>query len=153
MRDIYPGTFGSSYPRYLTNVNGTLFFSAVHPTYGRELWKSDGTEAGTVLVRDIRPGSTSSNPRYLVNVNGTLFFGAEHPSLGRELWKSDGTLEGTVLVRDINPGANDSDPRFLTNVNGTVFFSADNGRVTALLAAQLLCGTSGPARMAPTLRT
>ena len=44
-------------PRNLTNVNGTLFFTADDGTNGRELWKSDGTAAGTVLVKDISPGS------------------------------------------------------------------------------------------------
>ena len=41
----------------LTNVNGTLFFAADDGTHGNELWKSDGTAAGTVLVKDINTGS------------------------------------------------------------------------------------------------
>ena len=40
-------------PAVSTNVNGTLFFAANDGTHGRELWKSDGTAAGTVLVKDI----------------------------------------------------------------------------------------------------
>ena len=44
-------------PTSLTNVNGTLFFTANDGTNGTELWKSDGTAAGTVLVKDINPGS------------------------------------------------------------------------------------------------
>src|SRR5262249_8117031 len=52
----------SSSPRSLINANGTLFFVADEGTHGRELWKSDGTAAGTVLVADINPGSASSNP-------------------------------------------------------------------------------------------
>ena len=58
-------------------MNGTLFFTANDATTGRELWKSDGTAAGTVLVKDINPGSDSSGPSYLTNVNGTLFFTAD----------------------------------------------------------------------------
>ena len=73
---------------------------------GQELWKSDGTAAGTTLVKNIRPGSgTSSSPRELTNVNGTLFFVADDGVTGQELWKSDGTAAGTVLVRDIHPGS------------------------------------------------
>ena len=66
---------------------------------GTELWKSDGTESGTVLVEDINPGG-SSFPQYLTNVAGTLFFFANDGNSGQELWKSDGTATGTVLVKD-----------------------------------------------------
>ena len=51
MKDIN-GT-GSSNPGWLTNVNGTLFFLANDGVNGTELWKSDGTEAGTDFVKDI----------------------------------------------------------------------------------------------------
>src|SRR5207247_9023552 len=81
----------------LTNVNGTLFFMASDPASGTELWKSDGTEVGTVLVKDIRPGPDSSDPSNLTNANGTLFFTASDPASGRELWKSDiGRASGRV---------------------------------------------------------
>jgi len=43
-------------PSYLTDVNGTLYFSADDGAHGSELWRSDGTEAGTVMVRDLVPG-------------------------------------------------------------------------------------------------
>src|SRR5262249_3286128 len=56
--------------------------------HGRELWQSDGTQAGTVLVRDITVGPAGSNPLGLVNVNGTLFFTATDGFSGYELWKA-----------------------------------------------------------------
>jgi ELWxxDGT repeat protein len=59
--DILPGV-GSSRPIRATYVNSTLFFQANDGTTGGELWKSDGTNAGTVLVKDIQPGIASSNP-------------------------------------------------------------------------------------------
>src|SRR5204863_9204611 len=90
-------------PYGLTDVNGTLFFAGFDPANGTELWKSDGTAAGTVLVKDINPGSGGSGPDGLTNVNGTLFFRAFRTN-GPELWKSDGTAAGTALVRDINRG-------------------------------------------------
>jgi ELWxxDGT repeat protein len=116
----------TSLPFNLTNVNGTLFFKADDGTHGRELWKSDGTTAGTVLVKDINPGGADSYPSDLTNVNGTLFFTADDSTHGRELWKSDGTTAGTVLVKAIRPGVSSS-PSDLTNVNGTLFFTADDG--------------------------
>jgi ELWxxDGT repeat protein len=121
VKDIFPGYYSnsngtfpnSSDPGYLTNVNGTLFFTANDGVHGDELWKSDGTAAGTVLVADISPGSLGSYPRSLTNVNGTLFFSVS----GNQLWKSDGTATGTVVVKNFN-----AIPEDLTNVNGTLFF-------------------------------
>jgi len=88
------------------------------------VWKSDGTEAGTVLVKDINPGAGGSNPSRLVNVNGTLFFLTWAPDgvggPGRyELWKSDGTAAGTVEVTPINPQYGYTQ---LVNASGTLFF-------------------------------
>ena len=112
---------------YLSNVNGTLYFTSDANNHGWELWKSDGTAAGTTLVRDIVQGSTSSNPTYLTNVNGTLYFVAGDTANGRELWKSDGTEAGTILVKDIDPGNLSSNPNKLINVNGILFFVATDG--------------------------
>jgi ELWxxDGT repeat protein len=126
VKDINPGT-GNSNPDSLTNINGTLFFTADNGTNGRELWKSDGTDAGTVLVKDINLGSGSSSSNNLVNVNDTLYFSADDGINGRELWKSDGTTAGTVMMKDINPGSGSSSPALFTNVNGTLFFKADDG--------------------------
>src|SRR5262249_56380828 len=108
----------SSNPSQIVAVGSTTYFTADDGVNGVELWKSDGTAAGTVLVKDINPGSASSNPSSLTNVNGTLFFTASDGSTGVELWKSDGTAAGTVLVKDIIAGSADASPGSLTNVNG-----------------------------------
>ena len=145
VRDIAPGS-DSSNPESLTELNGQLYFAADDAVHGRELWKSDGTAEGTVLLRDLRPGEGyqfpygdgpyQSTPRELTNVNGTLFFTADDGNSGTELWMTDGTAEGTVLVKDIAAGVadsyygsypNSSSPTHLTNVNGTLFFAADEG--------------------------
>ena len=134
VKDINPnfGGFPGSYPTYLTNVNGTLFFAAYNEQnifcadINNQLWRSDGTQAGTVMVADINAGA-NANPKYLTNVNGTLFFQANDGVHGAELWRSDGTGAGTLLVQDINPGGTGSYPNLLVNVNGMLFFSADDG--------------------------
>jgi ELWxxDGT repeat protein len=92
VKDIVPG--GSSTPQFLTDIGGTLYFAAYAPSPG-QLWRSDGTEAGTVLVSAAAP-----DPRHLLNYDGTLlFFGRLSTSYG--LWRSDGTAEGTTLVKDL----------------------------------------------------
>lgn len=116
-----------TYPSNITEFNGSIVYSGRNAATGDELWQSDGTKAGTRLIRDIAAGTGSSRPQELINVSGTLFFTAETLSRGRELWKSDGTAAGTYLLKDIAPGKESSLPVNLTNVNGRLFFRANDG--------------------------
>jgi ELWxxDGT repeat protein len=100
-------------------VNGTLFFTADDGVHGGELWRSDGTAAGTVLVKDMNLGG-SSGPGSLTIVNGALFFTANDGTGVAKLWKSDGTVAGTVIVANLAAS-------YLTNVNGALVFSAYEG--------------------------
>jgi ELWxxDGT repeat protein len=120
----------------MINIDSTLFFEASTSGYGSELWKSDGTADGTVMVRDINPPPYGgSNPSNFTNVDSLLYFTANHYMTGIELWKSNGTWNGSVgtdLVKDIYPGPSvgstgNGNPSWLTNVSGTLFFSADDG--------------------------
>src|SRR5262249_8125769 len=111
VKDINAGSASAS-PSKLTNVNGTLFFTASTAATGLELWKSDGSQAGPVLVKDLNTGSAGSSPGNLTNVNGALFFTADGGTGVQKLWQSDGPATGTVVVT--NPPAST-----LTNVNGT----------------------------------
>jgi ELWxxDGT repeat protein len=110
-----------------TNVNGVIFFRANDGSTGTELWKTDGTGAGTTIVKDIAAGNTPIG--FLTNVNGTLFFNASNGNAlnGSELWKSDGTDAGTVMVKDIFTGTSGSNPYYLMNINGTLLFQANDG--------------------------
>jgi ELWxxDGT repeat protein len=123
LMDIAAGAASSSASNF-TASGSLVFFTANDGVSGSELWKTDGTAAGTVLVKDINPGSAGSNPSALTDVNGTLFFSANDGTHGTELWKSDGTAAGTVMVSDINLGSGASTPGSLLNVNGALFFGA-----------------------------
>ena len=117
---------GPNPPQRMIKVNGLLFFTADNGTHGVELWKSDGTDAGTVMVKDIVVGTGSPDIQNMTEMSGTLFFSANDGLNGNELWKSDGSESGTIMVKDIHP-TNSSSPIKLINVNGTLFFGATDG--------------------------
>jgi ELWxxDGT repeat protein len=105
------------------------------PAYGQELWVTDGTPDGTVLVADINPGAAYSSPSDFVAHGDRLFFAATDTSHGRELWETDGTTEGTRLIADIRAGS-DSGLSFASNARlfkrvcsfgDRIFFTASDG--------------------------
>ena len=114
VKDIYPGDSwqDSSWPRYLTVFNDKLYFQAKNIENGTELWTTDGTENGTTLVVDLRPGTMGngegfpSNPSHITVFNDYMYFSATNETVSNGLWKSDGTAEGTSLVKDAYPGSN-----------------------------------------------
>ena len=82
------------------SVGSNHFFVADDGLTGSELWTTDGTEAGTVLVKDLLPGPDTSNPENLTAHNGLLFFTADDENGETDLWSSDGTEQGTVKIFD-----------------------------------------------------
>lgn len=90
----------------LLDANGVLFFQGYDDIYGHELWKSDGTEKGTMLVKDVFQGNKYDNLGNFFAFDRTLYFTADDGTkrFGREFWKSDGTAEGTAMVKDTQPG-------------------------------------------------
>ena len=130
-------------------INNTMYFASVGSQYGCELWKTDGTTAGTVMVKDIYPGSTYSAPSNFTNVNGTLFFTAFDAN-GMELWKSDGTDAGTVLVKGNGCNARNlvAGPGNLLYfsatdaVNGTELWKTDGTTAGTVLVKDINTGTA-----------
>ena len=87
-------------------VNGTLFFGANDGIHGWELWKSDGTDAGTTMIADMYAGPGLSERDNMIGLNESLYFTATGPDGRRALWRSDGMAAGTQPVRaDCDIGA------------------------------------------------
>lgn len=108
-------------------LGSEILFAANNGIVGNELWKTDGSLEGTILLKNIAINESSSNPSQFTLVgNDTVFFTADDDIHGTELWKTNGSWAGTVMVEDIYPGSGSSNPSYLTEFNGAIFFSADD---------------------------
>ena len=128
--DLNP--LGASLPQDFTLHAGRVFFSAdTGPSlFGRELWSTDGTTAGTVLEGDLAPGTQGSEPAALTATNKGLIFAAEAPGVGRELFEWRAGQPG--LNTDLASGAatGDSGPHALSRVFASdLYWAADDGSV------------------------
>lgn len=105
-----------------------IYFSSTNDSINHELWRTDGTESGTIMFKNIGVGS-SSYPSNFMLYNNELFFSAEDGTNGVELWKTDGTVDGTVIVKDIDLDYG-SYPQDLTVYNNELYFTSIdiNGR-------------------------
>ena len=97
VKDINPNNAGadSSEPYGFAVMGQTLFFTAADGTHGREVWRTDGTEANTTMVMDIYPDSNSSYPEPLVPLGDFVYFNALSES-GPGVWRTDGTTTEAV---------------------------------------------------------
>lgn len=127
-------------PQNLTAVGARLYFTVESPADGlQQLWTSDGTVAGTVLVAERLLIAYGSG----VAVGGRFVFAAIDPAtFTTQLWRSDGTAAGTRVLDAAQPG---TAVRNLTVVDGQAYyFDADatsgftvwrtDGRRTKLVA-------------------
>lgn len=120
--DITSGS-GNSSPTYLTSYQGKVYFWATTPANGTELYVSDGTPAGTQLLKDIVPGPGSSYPNSFIECNNLLFFSANDSVHGTELWVTDGTGAGTQMLTDANTGTASGSPYYMTPFNNKLYYS------------------------------
>jgi ELWxxDGT repeat protein len=115
--------------------NDLLYFPASDAASGNELWTSDGSDAGTHRVVDLRPGPGSAIPSWdgpgfdepvVLGTLGTLalFAADDGGGAGEELWVSGGTTASEIEIR---PGSAGSEPRGFTRVGDLVYFVADDG--------------------------
>jgi ELWxxDGT repeat protein len=132
LRDI--NTMPARFPRLPDMAQGPFLTTAAGVTYlamsdlmaGSELWKSDGTEAGTQRIKDLDPGLSASYPGGFTELQGTIYFSTYSSLDGAGLWKTDGTPAGTVPVKRF-PITQDSDPAIsaIATVGNKVLFLAD----------------------------
>jgi len=129
----FTNSFKHSRPSEFEAHQGKLYFAADNQNDGRELYVTDGTAAGTRLVKNINSGSSSSDPSDLLSLGDFLIFKAEGSFFNTELWRSDGTAGGTVLVKEVDPSgsglsvsANTSEKRF-HKVGDWAYFAANDG--------------------------
>jgi ELWxxDGT repeat protein len=99
VRDIRPS--GGSNPDGLVASGGKVFFQANDGTNGYEPWVSDGTKAGTFMLKNIKASGSSFPEEFTPIAGGRVVFAATDGTHGRELWVSDGTKAGTKLLKDI----------------------------------------------------
>lgn len=96
IKDIKPGSDSSFVDMFLASMTyykGEVFFTVNPDSISCDLWKSNGTTAGTVLLKN-----TAFFPR---NIDETLFFITGGLSGNCEIWRSDGTIAGSSKVTDI----------------------------------------------------
>jgi trimeric autotransporter adhesin len=130
--DVNPGT-ASSVGGFYTTLNGYKYWDGtVNDASGpvTELWRTDGTAAGTTLVKAIQTAGTGgSSPRSFATIGNQIFFFADDGVSGYEVWRSDGTAAGTTLTKDINPGSLPSSPEGLEirGFNNIAYFKKSNG--------------------------
>ena len=99
-----PGPFPGFDQALFAPVGGRLAFLADDGLSGLELWSSDGTEAGTIRVSEIRPGAETPIFDFYLQLVRPPVFGDRlllreyDPVLGYRLWRSDGTITGTAMI-------------------------------------------------------
>ena len=102
-------------------LNNVIYFAANDAIHGFELWRSDGTNAGTYMLKDILPGSESSSPSDITAVNDKIYFTAYTYDYGYQLGVSDGTENGTELL---TTGASSNYPLEFVAFHSQVYFVA-----------------------------
>jgi trimeric autotransporter adhesin len=108
LKDIYPGVGTSGFnagnpysgnPNNFASADGVVYFAASGGNETHEIWKTDGTVAGTTMIKDIYSGIQGYALTNFITMSGNLYFTVYGGASGNELWKSDGTSAGTILLK------------------------------------------------------
>ncbi|MCB0010874.1 MAG: hypothetical protein KDE34_03210 [Anaerolineales bacterium] len=109
--------------------SGYLYFVGFEPETGYELWRTDGTTAGTELVQDIHTGRSSSAPHQLTLVDNYIYFAATDATHGMELWRTYAPSGTTQLVADLQE-YEDAELAYLTVIADQLYFTATSSNRT-----------------------
>jgi len=124
VRDIIAGSESSVESISTARLGDVFFFRANDESAGSELWRSDGTKAGTFLVSDINP-TGSSSPHNIVAAGKYVYFAADDGVHGTELWRADAAAGSAQMVADLISGQfDDSNPSSFVVAGSTLFFTA-----------------------------
>ena len=126
-------------PIIIGEVGDRILFAVKTQTYGMELWKTDGTNLGTTLVKDINNGGSDGFKSFIgANKTDVVYFSAFSSTAGEEIWRSDGTETGTSLLADFNPGISSSTPNLAFSNENIIVIVADNGTKKTIFLLSLL---------------
>jgi len=110
---------------YLGSIGDKALLSSRTAAAGDEPWITDGTLAGTSLLKDIEPGKASSNPGVVTKVGGLYYFTAKTTSQGQELWVTDGSSASTKIAFEIQAGRGSSRIYRISPLGDKFLFTAD----------------------------
>ncbi len=99
--------YGAGELSNITELNGYLYYYGQDSSGNEELWKTDGTQQGTSLVKDINPDGSSMMGNIVTLGNKMIFVASDNNNWDFDLFASDGTTGGTVKIADINQNWND----------------------------------------------
>lgn len=141
VKDLNPGAGFSNISFSVALGDRFVFSSSSTPDVGNEPYVSDGTSAGTRVLKDIRPGSASSVPATMVALGGKAYFPATDADGDRELWRTDGTAAGTQRFVDILPGESSFPSGLARYGNRMVFTVSINGSSQLWVTDGTVAGT------------
>ncbi len=118
----WPGVALSGYREATTRLDGVDYFSAFDSVNGQSLWRSDGTEAGTLRLKAIAWDQADEGIQDLTTLGSTVYFRVDG-GYDSQLWRSDGTESGTVPILSAE-GEALYDVDNLTVLNDLLFFEA-----------------------------
>ena len=107
-------------------INGVLYFNVydIGGTGADQLWRSDGTTAGTYMLKDF--GLDHYVASGYMPSGGLFYVMTVKPGIGNELWKSDGTVAGTVPVKLIGTTPNNNNYPQYAAINSFLLFAGND---------------------------